>query len=400
MGEEQPLDAEGLRQRADAMLRAGAGETRKMPPEEVDELLYELRTHQIELELQNDELRASQAELVEARDRFQDLYDLAPVGYVTTSSKGLILEANLTLADMLGVDRGGLIGEPLSAYVVEDDQDVYFLHRRGLGKTGQRDACQLRIRSLTGDPFWALMEGVVLAADDGVHFLRSTISDVSERRLAEDRIAASLTEKELLLREIHHRVKNNMQVIVSLLRLQSATIRDPEVLSAFSRCADRVMAMAVVHEKLHGSDNLSSISCSNFVDGLVEALAAAHGADPSRITTDVGEVPLCLDSAVPLGLIITELASNALTHAFPDGQSGTIALGLNPEGDGGEVKLTVFDNGIGLPEVDAASEGGTLGLVLVEQLVKQQLGGTIAIDSEAGTAVTIIFKPSTSRSWG
>ena len=139
------LDPADLRRRAEELLRGNPADLAVLPPEEAGRLLHELQVHQIELEMQNDELRKAQLELEASRVKYFDLYDMAPVGYFTVSEKGLILEANLRAAQLLGVERNRLVKQPLTRYIVPEDQDIYYLHRKRLLETGARQVCELRM---------------------------------------------------------------------------------------------------------------------------------------------------------------------------------------------------------------------------------------------------------------
>ena len=144
-----------LRKRAEAILAAGGDESQAQKPQALGKILHELHTYQIELELQNEELRRAQVELQESREKYVDLYDFAPVGYVTVTEKGLISEANLTAADMLGTVRQHLINQPLSKFIVEEDQDIYYKHRREAMEITKRPSCELRMRREDGGAlFW------------------------------------------------------------------------------------------------------------------------------------------------------------------------------------------------------------------------------------------------------
>jgi diguanylate cyclase (GGDEF)-like protein/PAS domain S-box-containing protein len=180
-----------LRKRAEAGREPVAEDIPHMSTDELRTLVHDLQTHRIELEMQNDELRRIQEELVESRDRYTNLYNFAPVGYVTVSDKGMIVEANLTLSAMLGVDRGALVGHPLSAFVAREDQDVLYLYRkRVLGSHG-RETCQVRMRRPDAGPIWTEMDTTRIEADDESDSrLLVAVSDITERRRAE----ASLSE--------------------------------------------------------------------------------------------------------------------------------------------------------------------------------------------------------------
>ena len=163
---------QALRKRAEALAGERAGEMPEnleaLPPEVALRALHELRVHQIELEMQNEELRRTQEELEVSRARYFDLYDLAPVGYFTLSEKGLILEANLTAAKLLGVARSALVKQPLSRFILPEDQDIYYLHRKALLETGAPQAWELRLLKKDGAPFWARVEATTAQGVDGV----------------------------------------------------------------------------------------------------------------------------------------------------------------------------------------------------------------------------------------
>ena len=186
-GRAESNEATELRQRAAARLEREVIDIPDMSPGEVRKLVHELRTHQIELEMQNEELRATQDELVESRDRYSDLYDFAPVGYVTVSHNGLILEANLTVAGLLGVERGALVKQPFSAFIVPDDQDIYYRCRRTILESKQRDTCRVRMLRRDAEPIGAELDSILIEADDeGGSRMRTVISDITERQLAEE----------------------------------------------------------------------------------------------------------------------------------------------------------------------------------------------------------------------
>src|SRR5512133_1744765 len=175
-----------LRQQAEAKFRDSEAEAKALSPEETRQLLHELQVHQIELEMQNDELRKTQAELDAMRERYFDLYNLAPVGYLSISEQGLILEANLTASCLLGLARGALVKKPIGRFISKDDQDRYYLHRKQLFKTGNPQACELRMVKKDGTVFWANLMATAARAEDGTFVGRVVLSDISERKQAEE----------------------------------------------------------------------------------------------------------------------------------------------------------------------------------------------------------------------
>ncbi len=210
---------------------------------------------------------------------------------------------------------------------------------------------------------------------------------ITELKRADEEIKASLKEKEVLLREIHHRVKNNLQIISSLLNLQSSFIKDKEVLEIFGESQNRVRSLALIHEKLHRSRDLARIDFGEYLRSLVANLLRSYGID-SNVTTvkiNADDVSLDIDTAIPCALIINELVSNSLKHAFPAGKEGEIGIEFRVDNDNGYV-LTVRDNGVGLPRDFDLKNSESFGLQLVRSLASDQLGGTIELHSSSGGA--------------
>lgn len=217
--------------------------------------------------------------------------------------------------------------------------------------------------------------------------------EIKEHKQAKEEIRASLREKEVLLKEIHHRVKNNMQLIISLLRLQSEQISDSKHLEMFKDSLDRLRSMALIHERLYMSGDFSTIDFNNYVETFVNEMFRAHGVDSSRIATNmkIENVTLSVDYALPCGLIINELLSNSLKYAFPQGRKGKISIAVCSVNEQ-EVKLIYSDNGIGLPENIDFENTESLGLYLVRTLAEHQLAAKISLERTDGTKYHIQFK--------
>jgi PAS domain S-box-containing protein len=214
--------------------------------------------------------------------------------------------------------------------------------------------------------------------------------DLTERKRVEAQIRASLREKELLLKEIHHRVKNNLQIISSLLMLQSETTRSEQALKALRESQDRVISMAIVHEVLYQSKDLAQVNFAEYTQKLTDHLLRSYNIDSHAISLkmNVARVSLDIDTAIYCGLIINELVSNALKHAFPAGGPRELCLSFCTDGD--RSTLTVSDNGVGLPPDVELDKTESLGLQLVTMLT-QQLGGTLELDQGRGTTFKIAF---------
>jgi PAS domain S-box-containing protein len=217
--------------------------------------------------------------------------------------------------------------------------------------------------------------------------------ELFDRKKAEEQLEASLKEKEVLLREIHHRVKNNMQIISSLLKLQSGYSKDETFSEIFKESQNRIITMSLVHEKLYQSSDFTKIDFNEYIKDIVHGLYQSYGVDTGKVSLNVivEDVSLGVDSAIPCGLIINELVTNSLKHAFSDGRKGEIKIIVH-KADENEIELTICDNGIGIPESIDFRKTESLGLHLVTILVENQLHGKIYLDRSKGTEFKIRFK--------
>ncbi|MBF0558761.1 MAG: PAS domain S-box protein [Nitrospirae bacterium] len=207
--------------------------------------------------------------------------------------------------------------------------------------------------------------------------------DISERKKAEK-------DKDTLLQEIHHRVKNNMQVISSLLNIQARSIEDKRLLAIFQDCQSRIKAMALVHEELYQSNNLSKIDIKRYINALLDGLASSLCRKTDiRLKVTVDDIFFNIDTAIPCGLIITELVTNSFKHAFGKREKGEISVELRQ--NGGIFNLLVRDDGVGLPEGFVPENTASLGLQLVHTLT-EQIGGRISITSDSGTEARLVFE--------
>jgi two-component sensor histidine kinase len=214
-------------------------------------------------------------------------------------------------------------------------------------------------------------------------------AEIAERKRVEAQIQSSLQEKEVLLKEIHHRVKNNLQIISSLLSLQSENIGTENPVQTFRESQDRIKSMALIHEKLYQSKDISRIDFAEYVRSLTAYLYRSYVTAPGiEIAIDIQDMSLGIDTAIPCGLIINELVSNSLKYAFPDGRTGEIRIGLVR--DGRNYTLKVSDDGAGLPPGLDFRNTPSLGLQLVNTLVTQ-LEGTIELLHGGGTVFRISF---------
>jgi len=244
------------------------------------------------------------------------------------------------------------------------------------------------------------MARIIFAEEEEEEEARIVVSmkDITERKLAEEKIKASLLEKETMLKEIHHRVKNNLQVISSLLDLQSSYLQDEKAREALQKSMARVRTMAMIHTQLYESQDLARVDFGSFIRDLIGNISQSYGRaeSPVEIKVDADETRLGIDTSIPCGLVLNELVTNALKHAFPKGRDGEIHVGMRSEDN--RVVLTVKDNGIGFPDAIDLTNLKSMGLELVNILVRQ-MNGKIDMQVDAGTTWTITFPVKNERAW-
>ncbi|MEA5624519.1 PAS domain S-box protein [Nostoc sp. UHCC 0251] len=216
-------------------------------------------------------------------------------------------------------------------------------------------------------------------------------TELVQRQKAQVKLKNALAEKEVLLKEVHHRVKNNLQIVSSLLQLQSQTLKDPEAIKALRESQNRIESISLIHKNLYTSANIGKIDVADYIHNLAASLLISYQICPGKIAleTDIDSVSLNVDQAIACGLVINELISNALKHAFPNQQVGTISIALRNVGN--NIEMIIRDNGIGLPDNLDWKNTDSLGLSLVYDLVTEQLEGCITLERNHGTVFKIQF---------
>lgn len=350
------------------------------------------------------QLQASEARkevlLCELRDRketFERFFDSAPDAILVTDKAGCISDMNQQARRMFGYSREELIGKPIEILIPDQlrtqhqGQRESYMHSPKMRPMGQglelyarrKDGTQYPV-DITLSPLHAAGETHVLAA----------IRDMTDHKMAEEKIRESLREKEVLLREVHHRVKNNLAVICSLFYLESTYAKDEHAAQVFRESENRVHSMALVHETLYGSKNLSRIDFSEYAKVLATDILSSYGNSKSQnssvqLKSELEPVIMSIDLAVPCGLILNELISNAFKHGFPGGKTGQITVSLAGSGD--RCLLRVDDNGMGVPADFDVNTKKSLGLRLVRSLTKQIRGSFELVRTEPGTSARVQF---------
>jgi PAS domain S-box-containing protein len=421
----------GLRERAEEFINKNPLAIKEIPPDDVKKLIEHLQVHQIELEMQNEELRRAQLELEEARDKYSDLYDFAPVGYFAISDKGVILEANLTGATMLGVERALMIGKPFSKFINRDDQDIYYHHQRELIETESKQTCELGIVKKDGSQFHAQMECIPVFDENGkLDQIRAAMTDITVRKRAEGekaRLEVQLRQAQkmesigTIAGGIAHEFNNILGVIIGNNELALMDMPDwnpaknclKEVQKASLRAKDVVRNILSFARKTPAERTPIRISTV-----IKESLKLLRASIPTMIEIRQNiscEREMILADPTEVNQVLMNLCTNAV-HATGV-EAGALEVGLEPialdkdsaakyDGlnPGDFVKLTVRDTGHGIdPEIigrifdpyfttKSLAERTGMGLAIVYGIVKKH-DGAIRVESEAGkgTVFEVLF---------
>jgi PAS domain S-box-containing protein len=338
------------------------------------------------------ERRRAEEALRESEQKFRSIAEQVQDVISITDARGRITYISPSCAVVFGRPAADMLNHPFTEFLVARDVPLALAEFEKSMTAGQAAVeLSLHMQRADGVEFVGGLRATVLCQEGVIAGTIGVIRDITERTRVEAQIRAALQEKEVLLREIHHRVKNNLQVISSLLNLQARTISGDCGRSVFDESQHRIKTMALIHEKLYQSESLTRIDFQEYTESLVRHLQASYGVamQAIRFEIQVNRVNLTIDLAIPCGLIINELVSNALKYAFPGG-SGAMIISLIESSAGG-YELIISDNGIGLPEDFDLDRQSSLGLQLVKGLAEEQLGGQLHLLREQGTTWHIRF---------
>ncbi|MFP4432286.1 MAG: PAS domain S-box protein [Spirochaetaceae bacterium] len=358
---------------------------------------FELNLHRLKLRgrdsviaISRDIFRRKRKEEMQRR-----INEMAPVAiFVFDHNQGRLAFANPEYQRQLGYSLEELqaMGDRLTETIYHPDarERLYEVDRSiRADREGRVFETDYKIRRKNGSTAWGFVRETVLSRnpDGSPEQVIGIGVDVSTRKEAEQKIAGLLKEKELLLTEVHHRIKNNMTLMISMLSLQAGAADDSKVVEALTEAESRMHSMAVLYDKLYRSRTISEISLGDYLPSLVREIVATHGAE-GRVTLsfDVGDCVLPVSAVAGLGVIVNELISNALKHAFPGGSGGTITVAI--EGGSGCRRLVIADNGVGLPESVGPGRSAGFGLMLVSSLADQH-GFEVSAERQAGTRFVI-----------
>jgi PAS domain S-box-containing protein len=333
--------------------------------------------------------------LLTSPDPLAKILDLADDAIISVDDEQRIILFNQGAERIFGYTYQEVVGQSLDVLLPAPLSTVHRQHIHdfaGSHVTARRMGERGEIRGRRKDGYEFPAEASISKVGvNGTTMFTVILRDVTQRVAAEEKIKTSLREKEALLKEIHHRVKNNLQVVSSLLGLQSRLVSDDESRKMFQESQNRIHSMALLHESLYQSNNLSMIDFPDYIRQLASHLFRSYGvrADRIHLRTNLDVLYLNLDAAVPCGLIINELVSNSLKYAFPDAREGEVLIELREHSEG-LARLLVADNGIGLRSDIDWTTVRSLGLRLVRSLA-DQLGAKIEVRSTLGTEVQLVF---------
>lgn len=366
----------------------------------LDEMNEEVRNRTWEIERTNSNLRRQlverlriEEELSKSERRYRSIVEeITYVMYYTTDINGYATYVNQTCAEITGFTVDELLGMHYLQLIRPDWRGkAEELYRGQFKNRTQETTMDFPIKTRNGEEKWVEQKVQLLFTNGYIRGFQGIVRDITDRKKAEDKLRAALGEKEVLLKEVHHRMKNNLLAISGLLHFQEASIKDEDSRRAMANCQKRIMSMAVIHEKLYQMEDLANVNIGDYIRTLADHLVRSFSVSPDDITVavPVDDIRLNVETAVPCGLIITELITNALEYAFPDSGGGTIRVELTELPDRKFI-LIVSDNGVGLPADLDIEKTDSLGLLLTRTLI-DSLGGTMEIGRESGTSFRFEF---------
>ncbi|WP_048191065.1 PAS domain S-box protein [Methanobacterium sp. SMA-27] len=330
--------------------------------------------------------------LRESEEKYRTLFETDPDYTLLIGTDGIIQDVNKATSDITGLSREELIGKHFIELelAIPEDIPVYVENITQILKGEQIKTFESQFRDKNGKIRWGVITLTPIIKDRSISSIMAIISDFTDRKVAENQLKTTIKEKEVLLREIHHRVKNNMQIISSLLNLQTQHVEGEETINVLKESQGRVKSLAMIHEKLYQSPNFTDINFKEYIRKLVSDIFYSYGISTGTIESvlNIEDINISIDTAIPLGLIINELVTNSVKYAFPKCK-GTITLKLKSSKE--QMELTIADDGIGIPEDTDIENTETLGLQLVKNLINQ-LDGTLKLNTDKGTEFKIKFK--------
>ncbi|MBF0517210.1 MAG: PAS domain S-box protein [Nitrospirae bacterium] len=358
-------------------------------------LELQVRERTQELQIKVDQMLRLEQSLTESEAKYRQLVEMSHEGVWAFNKAGVTTYVNKAVAEMLGFTVEEMTGVRFVEFMDDDARARAAQAGDYQQKQGKAQRLETTLLHRDGSPVHVSVSTVGLMDEKG-NFEGSfaIVSDITKRKKMEEKLRESLAEQELLLRELHHRVKNNLQIIAGLVGLQISHVTDESYKNILRDTLTRVQSISLVHEKLYNSETLSQVNIKNYIYSLLKDLFIFFTVDKDKIGIkfEVADVHIGMDTAIPCGLIINELFTNIIKYAFKGRDSGEITIALREEEPDG-LELVISDNGVGLPEDVEIGKSKSLGLKVVTILTKQ-LGGTVEIERGDGTRFILRFKRS------
>lgn len=332
--------------------------------------------------------------LRESEERYQALFDRSLLCVYVHDLRGRFIDANQAALNLLGYTREEITSLTFASLLNQTQLPQAFRVLDEILKTGsQKHPAEFMLRKKDGSSVWVETEASLIIREGQSLAIQGIARDITDRKRAEEELRASLQEKEALLREIHHRVKNNLQVISSMLDMRMMRTADRKLVDLCQDARAKIQTMALIHTHIYQSGTFSHINMRDYLQDLVSYLGQVYSEKRRHVLPVIGEVNVCLSvtQAIPLAIILNEAISNAFKHAYKKGQKGTVEIYLTKASED-MVRLCVKDYGVGLPEGLDIHKAQTLGLKLIRNLVKDQLKGSLRVSREGGTEINIDFK--------
>ena len=344
-----------------------------------------------EIRRTKDELQNSKERLQETLNEYLNLFNNIQDAFYRTNTEGNLVLVSPSAERLLGYTTDEILKLNITELYRYPEQREIML--AGIQKCGLIEDFETELVRKDGSCIWVSSSSHFYRDKSGkILGVEGIVRDITNRKRAEDSLRSSLEEKEILLKELYHRTKNNMQVICSLLNLKSDDIRDETAKSVVVDIESKIKTMALVHQKLYEARDLSNINLRDYMAGIVDLIGNNSELQPGKIAFHqvVEDIPISIDTAIPLGLVINELIMNSMKHAFPGGRSGSIRLQAGRSENA--IIVDYQDDGIGLPKDYDPDTASTLGITLITVIVQKQLGGEIMIRGGAGFGCTLTIK--------
>jgi len=356
-----------------------------------ERLVRKLEQKMIVAEREINARREAEKALRESRERLIEAQRIAGIGDFTWDIETGGLRWSDALYDLLRYDKTmQLSADAIRMRILHPEDRERFeawIGRSLSSDCGLISPCEYRVIRGDGEVRYVRTQGVIERTNGKAVRVFATVQDITERKRQEEELQESIREKTELLRELYHRTRNNMQVIISLLMLNAGNSPDDQTRNLVRSTITRIQAMALVHEKLCQSQNLSRINLNEYILDLAQLLFQMYGEAPNRVglNLDLQQMPVLIDVAVPCGLVLNELFSNVFRHAFPDGRSGKLSVLLRRSDADHCVNLVVSDDGIGLPAGFSCAAANTMGMKTIHAIVEHQLQGEVRFRPGSGS---------------